>query len=889
MHLHASRDPSSRGAMKTTLSTHERKHAGVGRVDPRGRLCKHRGRGGVVRRTGGPSMQRRHELILSRWAPLGLLSAALWSIACTPSQPPPADESAKPPTPAPGQAQGVDVWAGVPPITPEAGDVVTELKPVPGPKPPVSVRERVLLPFPPPAPPSKQTQDLPPSGPLQLLRTSPIEKQPGLVGQVTAVFNQPMVPLASIDDLKLERSPMSITPQPPGKFRWLGTQMIAFEPEGRMPFSTTFTAAVEAGETSTTGAKLGKRVQWQFSTPLLAVERAQPSEWDTAELDAIVVVLFNQDIQRERLAAAVKLSGAGGAVATQSVAPAQFAALPEPYKSQALAGRADRTLVLRPVVKLRPDTKYTLTVPAGAYGEGPNASKPLTASFRTYPPLTLKAPDCGDRYAWDCSPSGGVTITASTPVVDEPGLAQRVRVTPTVPDLEVSGGGGIYLRGKFRGMGTYTIEVDAGIRDDFGQTLEKPFKATITLRPLDPSLAFDGVTRDPVVLEPSHRGVLDLKVAGLREVEVRARSMNPAELRQVLTESYYGDDWRPFLRDGASKATFDVTGSRAEAMTLPQSTREMASMPGSLLLLGARSNPIGDDGYTYRQTVMNIVEVTRLGVSAALDGDSGVVFVTDIETGEPLPGVAVALHSSGLESPLWSGTTDARGVAEVTHGNISDQPYLLARLQGDLAYVPLQSTVDGSWSSWQYDRAEDEPRAFFFTDREPYKPGETVHLSGVVREETRGPKGGVRPWRSDVTCEYVVNGPRGHEVVKGEVKVGALGTFSVDIPLPADGDLGQYQFTLKFPGGFFGGERSFWHSFAVETYRAPEFEVKVERQAAAPLVYGDTLEAEVRAAYLHGAAMVGAPVTYTLRRSDTSFRPPGAENEPFSFGPAPQQ
>lgn len=59
--------------------------------------------------------------------------------------------------------------------------------------------------------------------------------------------------------------------------------------------------------------------------------------------------------------------------------------------------------------------------------------------------------------------------------------------------------------------------------------------------------------------------------------------------------------------------------------------------------------------------------------------------------------------------------------------------------------------------------------------------------------------------------------------------------------------------------------------------------MKVERAAEAPLVYGDTLAADVRAAYLHGAPMVGAKVSYTLRRSDTAFRPPGSENEPFSF------
>ena len=816
---------------------------------------------------------------------LGLLSVALWS--CTGATPGP--ETTPEARSSDGAAPVLDVWAGVPPIEAEPGDITTELKPVPGPKPPVSVAEHVQLPFPPPAPPSKQTQDPAAQGPLQILRTAPIEKAPGLVGTVSAVFNQPMVPLASIDDLKLERSPLSITPQPPGKFRWLGTQMIAFEPEGRMPFSTTYTAAVAAGETSTTGAELGKRVQWQFSTPLLELERASPSPDDTADLDTLVVVVFNQDIQADRLGAALKFSGGGQQVAVQVVRPADYGGLPEPYRSQALAGRAERTLVLRPSGKLRPDTQYTLTIPGGAWGEGPNPSKPISTGFRTYPPLTLSAPHCSDRYAWDCSP-GAVTLGASNPVVDDPELPRRVRVSPEVPDLEVSGNGGITLTGKFRGLATYTVEVDPGVLDIHGQALAKPFRTTFTMRALDPSLQLDGVVRDPIVLEPSHRGVLDLKAAGLSLVEVRSREVGAEELRRVLSErnEYVGDDQWPKPLQAASQRDHDVSASRAEAMTIPIATRELAGMPGKLLLLGARSNKIGDDNWKYRQSLNQVVEVTRLGITAAVDSDSGVVLVTDLETGAPLPNVDLALHTTAYDSPLWSGRTDARGMAELTHGSITETPFIVARTAGDLAYIPLQATVDGSWSYWQNNGAEDEPRAFFFTDRQPYKPGETVHLSGIVRLETRGPAGGVVPYRSDIECDYKLTGPRGHELLTGKVKVTPLGTFSVDLPLPADDDLGQHSFVLTYPGGFFGNERSFWHSFAVETYRAPEFEVKVERAAEAPLVYGDTLAADVRAAYLHGAPMVGAKVSYTLRRSDTAFRPPGSENEPFSFGPTPQ-
>ena len=420
------------------------------------------------------------------------------------------------------------------------------------------------------------------------------------------------------------------------------------------------------------------------------------------------------------------------------------------------------------------------------------------------------------------------------------------------------------MRGEFRGLGTYTVTVDPGVRDSYGQTLTREYRTTFTVRPLEPALILDGVVRDPVVLEPSHRGVLDLKATGLSQVELRTRALAPADLPHVLRERssynrYQEDPWPSPLR-GVKSTVFDVPGSRAEPVLLPVPIHDAATMPGQLLMLGARSNKIVDGSWNYRQQVDNIVQVTRLGISAALDSDSGVVLITDLVTGEPLPGVDLALHILRQDAPVWTGRSDARGLAELTHGDINDQPYLVARTAEDLAYLPLQDSLDGDWMVWHSNAAEDEPRAFFFTDRQPYKPGETVHLSAVVRQETRGPRGGVAAYRSDVECDYKLVGPRGHEVAAGKLKVGKLGTFSVDLPLPAGGDLGQYSFQLTYPGGFVSGERSFWHSFAVEAYRAPEFEVKVERPQAATLVYGDTLAAEVRAHYLHGAAMIEAPV-----------------------------
>ena len=820
----------------------------------------------------------------SRRVPAGFFAAMFFLPACTASNPTPA--AADKPAAEPGP-QKLDLWAGVPPIEPEASDIATELTPVPGPQPPPTVSETIELPFPPPEPPSKQTQDLAAEGPLKVLRTSPTQKEPGIVGAVTAVFNHPMVPLASIDDLKLERSPLSIEPQPKGKFRWLGTQMVAFEPEGRLPFSTTFTARVQAGETSELGAKLAKEVKWQFTTPSLAVETHSPGEWESATLDTLMVVRFNQTIDRAKIAAALRLRGGGKTVAVESVAPDQWEALAEPWRSQATAGIAERTLVLRPTAALEPDTAYTIDIPAGVYGEGPNPSKPIALKLRTYPPLTLSGPNCTTNYPWDCRPESGITIAASNPIVSDPAFDKKVRITPEVPDLKVTVAGGIHLEGKFRGLGTYTIEVDAGLRDIHGQELKNPYKRTVTLPALEASLQWSDRPVDPAVLEPGHSGVLEARATGLTSVEVRARPFAPASLREILGDRHlsYDGNWPGSLRQPGWDKTFDVRDSKVEAARLSLDARAMGAGNGNLLLLGARSNQLGNPGWSYRASLSQIVQITRLGVTAALDSVGGVVYVTDIETGEPLSGVELALHNTNVDVPLWTGKTGADGVAvDVKHGEFYGTPYLLARWQSDVAYVPLQQTANDQWGSWMYNRGEDEPRIFFYTERQPYKPGETVHLQGIVREETRGPAGKVQLWRAGTTANYTVTGPRGHEVAKGELKISPFGTFSVDVPIPADADTGTYAVNVVSPGGLFSSERGFYHQFEVQEYRAPEFEVKVERPAAAPLMYGDTLAAEVKANYLHGAPMVGAAVNYTLRREDSPYRPPGSENEGFTFG-----
>jgi hypothetical protein len=198
-------------------------------------------------------------------------------------------------------------------------------------------------------------------------------------------------------------------------------------------------------------------------------------------------------------------------------------------------------------------------------------------------------------------------------------------VTPEVPELEVTGGGGINLTGKFRGLGTYTIEVDAGVRDTYGQTLAKPWRGTVTLQGAG-SVAGRrrGDARPGGARAVAPRGARP-QGGGADATSRCARSSSDGRRAagdDPGARGYYDDEWMEPLQ-GATSKTFQVAESRAEAMTLPLATREMATMPGNFLLLGARSNKVGDYDWKYRLSLNYVVEVTRSGQRGAGSATAG--------------------------------------------------------------------------------------------------------------------------------------------------------------------------------------------------------------------------------------------------------------------------
>ncbi|MCZ7668766.1 MAG: hypothetical protein M5U34_16990 [Chloroflexi bacterium] len=80
-----------------------------------------------------------------------------------------------------------------------------------------------------------------PDGPLEVLRYSP-EGDVGLAPFVNVTFNQPMVPLTSLETLDVADVPVTLTPDLPGAWQWVSPQTLRFEFDSeavdRLPMAT---------------------------------------------------------------------------------------------------------------------------------------------------------------------------------------------------------------------------------------------------------------------------------------------------------------------------------------------------------------------------------------------------------------------------------------------------------------------------------------------------------------------------------------------------------------------------------------------------------------------------------------------------------------------------
>lgn len=352
------------------------------------------------------------------------------------------------------------------------------------------------------------------------------------------------------------------------------------------------------------------------------------------------------------------------------------------------------------------------------------------------------------------------------------------------------------------------VVVTAGLPGLDQYSLTKTFQTVLTLPEYPKEARISG---DGAVLLLSGEQKLQLVSRGVPQIKVRLAKVLPQHLNHLISQSG-GDISNPYFYNSnfGPEHLADITEQVLSANTSKPQQNQFLSLDlkphfkragmGVYFVELYQHNPQYPES---RGTLLDkrLVMVTDLGLMVKHQNDSSQrVFVMSLQSGEPVAGAEVQLLGrNGL--PVLSAKTDAQGQAKLgsTQGlQDAQQPvvYLVkhsANDQTDSTFIPYSRysrqldfsrfAVDGEYQSSQ----PDQLKAFLFSDRGIYRPGEQVRLASIIRRSDLDP---VKA--TNLPLQLTVSGPRGNTVQQQKFTLTPRGLQTFSLNTAQYSDTGQY-------------------------------------------------------------------------------------------------
>ena len=245
-------------------------------------------------------------------------------------------------------------------------------------------------------------------------------------------------------------------------------------------------------------------------------------------------------------------------------------------------------------------------------------------------------------------------------------------------------------------------------------------------------------------------------------------------------------------------------------------------------------------------------------ISESLPGGQTRMAVVNATSGQPVPGAKVKIYPEHRRKDTIKPiilTCDEKGEVVYTE---HDNPYFSVYVYTDddkccnTSYMRRMAFYYGEATGFS-------TNVQLYTDRHIYRPGQTVHLSGIGFTTTKGIK--TMPM-ANRKLKVTLRNANYKEVETKEVETDEYGTFSEDFILPANGLTGTFSFSTSLGNGY--------ANLQVEEYKRPTFEVEFD-EIKTKYANGDTLTVIGRAKSYAGVPVQNAKVSYSIQRRKAAW------------------
>ena len=705
---------------------------------------------------------------------------------------------------------------------------------------------------------------------------------------IVVIFDHPIIPLEALSDAR-DSELLKLEPSFGGKHRWLNPKTLSFTPDEFFPFATEIRATIPAGTKSLDGFVLKEDFTWTFHTlrPRL-LQHFPRHEQKWLKPDTEILLVFNQPIPKAKSYFTLKKAGKD-----IPDIPIEFS-LRVPgvdiLEENDIDSPPEYTLLLQPKERLLPDSLYTVEIAAGLPGRQGDLGmeKPVTFQFETYATFTFLSSNAEEGH----NPRDSLKFSFSNPIQYNE-FIKKIHFDPEVdiPDYYNEwdhSDSTLWINLPLQPETRYKVRIDAGLQDIFANQLSEDVERTFITAPYPASFSMN--TRHRIVEAYSDLNY-PLYLINTPEISVEAARLSKEEILPLLANEKIfrsSEKWdKKDFFDVQKKMSFPITRNQRDVF--PLRLKELFPKTQEHGTIFLQVDTFLEDKWSRYPKAM--LQVTEMGLTAKFSPENNLIWVTELRSGRPMPGVAVEIRDYSNKI-YWHGKTDDKGMAQspgwkhlgIKSKNQWSQPeqWVFATRENDFAFISSQ--WDTGLSPYQFGipfEWNPQPVAiqgYVFTERGLYRAGEKVHVKGIIRKREKG------EWKTldidQVECQ--VMDPFNKSLLKKKTQLDSYSSFDLDVETSEEASLGTYSINVTIPAGSESERESHLTStFRVEAFKPAEFEVHL-RSPQDDYIFGDTYRADIRASYLFGGAMASQKLTWHLRLNQAYYTPPGHKG--FIFG-----
>ncbi|MCX8496957.1 MAG: MG2 domain-containing protein, partial [Akkermansiaceae bacterium] len=744
------------------------------------------------------------------------------------------------------------------------------------------------------------------AGPRLVLSTPDLAPE----SQIDFVFDLPMVPTSELGKVQ-ENSFVVIQPELHGTLTWKAQNIAQLTLTQAPRIATRYTFSIPAGRNHLDQSPVPVGKFATASSEAFRVMTARTgNRWvlDYSPATSPWTLAFNDAVDLTIVAPFIEfVSGSGQRVAAKVEFPAvqeggssgwvrQFGAWASRFpNSQSPLVLPDQTMPnvieASPVSPLPVGDGWTLCVYKGLPNRSASAviTEVLTYSIGDVKPF--KVTEIHSRVQMDQPREVLIKFSQSLPkTLPDDFVRTCIEISPNAENLHAEvDGDSIVLSGNFIQSNYYRVGVKPPLVSRAGIRLEGEFAKKIKFEHFMPQVAFPSEDNGQLSSGSRQYRMLTLNLAS---AHVRVKKLTGLDLIRAF------QGYRNFTGKGPDRESIEPTApipfglvlgqlvmEREIPLSNPLDTSKMVTfdwdedLPKGMrcgeFFVEAAGKGAGGCGGPLRPTAQALVQLTDIGLAWKLTEKEAMVYAFSCNTGAPLPKVKLQLYGEEATA-LQAAVTDASGLATLPRSALAR--HLHATLGDDSYITAFDSTLEtvGLWHfpiRYSWNKAPTRSRqAFLFTDRSVYRPGETMHLKGMVRMQN----GNAIEAAESGSARVVIMDPTEKEIHTSPVTLSASGSFDLTYTLP-QGQTGSHMIRFEYPEEIARAEASadwsvreplmdsahFEIPLRVEEFRRNAFEIA--QVLAEPPIGSVRISSELTASYYQGQPVAAGKVSYFSR------------------------